>query len=285
MQVFEKIGPLRDTLAGHRNSGKRIGLVPTMGYLHDGHATLIRRAVEECDVVVCSVFVNPQQFNNTSDLSNYPKSWDKDLKLARGLGCQIMFKPGDDEMYPQEPLVRITTKLITTEMEGVFRPGHFEGVALIVVKLLNIVAPDVAYFGQKDLQQLALVRQLTLDLNIPVKITGIPTQRDASGLALSSRNARLSSTQKAQAANIYKALMAAGQQLEDNSDVSKALGAGLEILAKAEINPEYFNVVNSETFQPMQSVEGSNQVAICTAATIGEVRLIDNIIVQLTHDD
>ncbi len=281
MEVYKEARLLRKSLTKHRNTGHSVGLVPTMGCLHKGHLQLIKRCHKQNEAAVCSVFVNPTQFNNPSDLENYPQNIEEDLNLLELTGCDIVFYPDVKEMYPQPPVVKIDFGNLGNILEGKFRPGHFSGVGLIVSKLFNIVAPDRAYFGEKDLQQLAIIRRLVADMNYDIEIIGIPTVRKQNGMALSSRNKRLTKDEKTQASVIYKALKA-GEAIVKNKgsarDVCNVVG---DILKEAPlVNPEYIVCVNPDTFEILETDNITENTAICTAVKIGDVRLIDNLIVR-----
>lgn len=278
MEVFNEIAGLKKQLGTHRSNKQSIGLVPTMGYLHEGHAKLLEASIKKTDITVCSIFVNPAQFNNPEDLENYPQNIVQDLKMLEHLGVDYVFCPSGDEMYPLKPVVLFEFENIGNIMEGQWRPGHFSGVGLIVSKLLNIVQPDMAFFGEKDLQQLILMKRMVLDLNMDVNIVGVPTLREESGLALSSRNARLSDEEKKYAATIFKALSMAKAILMHSGDIQNAKEEARKILdGVAEVEPEYIEIVDPESFEKLSAFQSS--AAICIAAKVGSVRLIDNIII------
>ncbi|MCG8318604.1 MAG: pantoate--beta-alanine ligase [Cytophagales bacterium] len=279
MKVFHKINPLKDVLNHHRSNSLKIGLVPTMGALHKGHASLINRSMNETDVTVCSLFVNPIQFNNTRDLDTYPRTLEKDIHFLEKLGCHILFNPSVQEMYPYPPVVEFGFGEMEKSMEGAFREGHFSGVALVVAKLFNLVKPHKAYFGQKDLQQFVIVEKMVKDMNIDLELVCAPIIREESGLAVSSRNQRLSEAQKALAANLYKALQLGQQLLAENHDISSVKREVSNFLSQwQDICPEYFEIVNTCTLKTVDYMEDGKEVALCIAAYIGSVRLIDNII-------
>lgn len=279
MKVFHKINPLKDALNHHRSNSRKIGLVPTMGALHKGHASLINRSMNETDVTVCSLFVNPIQFNNTRDLDTYPRTLKKDIHFLEKLGCHILFNPSVQEMYPYPPVVEFGFGEMEKSMEGAFREGHFSGVALVVAKLFNLVKPHKAYFGQKDLQQFVIVEKMVKDMNIDLELICAPIIREESGLAVSSRNQRLSEAQKALAANLYKALQLGQQLLAENHDISSVKREVSNFLSQwQDICPEYFEIVNTCTLKTVDYMEDGKEVALCIAAYIGSVRLIDNVI-------
>jgi pantoate--beta-alanine ligase len=271
---------LRDLLRPERRAGRAIGLVPTMGALHEGHLSLIRRARAQCEVVVVSLFVNPAQFDERSDLERYPRSEREDARLAEQAGADILFAPPAEEVYPPGFATCVEVLGITDRLEGAVRgSAHFRGVTTVVTKLLNIVAPDVAYFGQKDAQQVAVIRRMVQDLNVPVRIEACPTVREPDGLAMSSRNARLSPAERIRATALYRALHTAQGTASGGERSGEDL---LEIvrdqLRAAEIEPEYVALVDPETFEPMQRLDRPALLAL--AARVGATRLIDNITLQ-----
>ena len=276
MRTLRTVAELKTALAQPRREGRRIGLVPTMGALHDGHLSLVRRARSECDVVVVSLFVNPAQFNQRSDLDEYPRNEPLDAVTAADEAVDYLFAPGVGDIYPDGFSTTVSISGITELLEGVHRGReHFEGVATVVGKLFNIAAPDVAYFGQKDVQQTLVIKQLVRDLNIPVQIEVCPTIREPDGLALSSRNARLSRSERARATALHQALataqvlVAAGE-----TDVATLVAAAGSELADPQLRVDYFQIVNPETLVPMTSVSGPALALV--AAWVGETRLIDN---------
>lgn len=276
MRTLRTIAELKAALAQPRREGRRIGLVPTMGALHDGHLSLMRRARSECDEVVVSLFVNPTQFNQSSDLAAYPRDEARDAVAAADQGVDYLFAPSPDEIYPDGFATTVSISGITEVLEGEHRGReHFEGVATVVSKLFNIVAPEVAYFGQKDAQQTVVIRRLVRDLNLPVQIEICPTIREPDGLAMSSRNGRLNAAERQRATALYQALataqvlVAAGE-----TDVGTILAAAGTELEYPEVKVEYLQIVNPETLQPMTSVGGPALALV--AAWVGQTRLIDN---------
>ena len=281
MKVFKEARLLRKSLTKYRNTGHSVGLVPTMGSLHKGHLQLIECCRNQNKVTVCSIFINPTQFNNPADLKKYPQNIEKDLTLLERTGCDIVFYPEMKEVYPQPPVVQFDFGDLGNILEGKFRPGHFNGVGFIVSKLLNIVAPSRAYFGEKDLQQLAIIRRLVTDLNYAIEIIGIPTVREQNGLALSSRNKRLTDDEKIQASIIYKALKAGEAMVRNKGSVGDVCNTVVAVLKEATLlNPEYIECVDPDSFEIMEKDDISENTAICIAVKIGEVRLIDNLIVR-----
>jgi pantoate--beta-alanine ligase len=278
MLRFDTIASLRQHLAGQRVS-QSIGLVPTMGALHDGHLTLIQQARQQTDVVVCSIFVNPVQFNNADDLARYPRTLDADCQLLEMAGCDIVFAPSVDEMYAEPPTLTFNFGRLESVMEGAFRPGHFNGVGLVVAKLFNIVQPDKAFFGQKDLQQVAVIRSLIRNLSFPIELVRIPTVREADGLAMSSRNRNLTLDERNQATTLFAALTLAHTQLTDGKSPDQAKAAVRDFMdAKPAFRLEYVEVANADTMMPVDEVLAPGQTAICIAAHLGNVRLIDNLV-------
>ena len=278
MLRFDTIASLRQHLAGLR-ANQSIGLVPTMGALHEGHLTLIQQARQQTDVVVCSIFVNPVQFNNADDLARYPRTLDADCALLETVGCDIVFAPSADEMYPEAPSLTLNFGELETVMEGAFRPGHFNGVGLVVAKLFNIVQPDKAFFGQKDLQQVAVIRSLIRNLSFPVELVRSPTVRETDGLAMSSRNRNLTLDEREQATTLFAALTLAHDQLIDGqtpAQVKAAVRAFID--AKPAFRLEYIEIANADTLMPADEVLAPGQTAICIAAHLGKVRLIDNLV-------
>lgn len=259
-------------------NGKTIGFVPTMGALHEGHLVLIRRAVAENDFVAVSIFVNPIQFNNPDDLAKYPRTLEADLKMLETTGCHLVFAPSAEEMYPEPDLTEFDFGKLDKVMEGKFRPGHFKGVAIVVKKLFEIVTPHKAYFGEKDFQQLAIIKKMVSQLNMPVQIVPCPIVRETDGLAMSSRNARLSTNERAEAPIIFKALLG----IKENH--SWFIPDGVKQLIRGEIQEsplfrvEYVDVVDTETLQPFEDWNDVEHAVVCVAAFIGSVRLIDNIV-------
>ncbi|MDX1757630.1 MAG: pantoate--beta-alanine ligase [Marinobacter sp.] len=282
MRTVHKLKELRTILQNYRAQGKRIALVPTMGNLHDGHISLVSRALEAADVVVTSIFVNPMQFGAHEDLDKYPRTLQADQERLEQAGNTLVFAPPVSEIYPQG-LAQQTQVVVPGVSEGhcgAGRPGHFEGVATVVTMLFNMVQPDVAVFGEKDFQQLAVIRKLTQDLRLPVEVIGAPTVRDADGLALSSRNGYLSTEERHKASTLYKVLRSVASELQGNNpaEIGKLEQEAAAQLQEAGFRPEYVNVVNSLTLQPAQPSD--RDLTVLAAAFLGTTRLIDNISVQ-----
>ncbi|PSL02962.1 pantoate--beta-alanine ligase [Cecembia rubra] len=280
-----KILPTKDAvkkfLLSLPNSQTTVGLVPTMGALHEGHLDLVRKAKENSDIVIVSIFVNPTQFNNPDDFAKYPKTLDKDLDLLKNIGVDAVFVPDNQEVYPESPLIKIDFGDLERVLEGSFRPGHFNGVGIVVSKLLNIVKPHKAYFGQKDLQQVAVIKRLVKDLSFDVEIIVVPTVREASGLALSSRNLRLSPVQRENALVLYKSLsFAKTELLKGESWFTIKSEVENQFQQTPEVELEYFELVDSDKMTVLESLQEGISLSICTAAYVGDVRLIDNISVN-----
>ena len=256
-----------------------IGLVPTMGALHTGHIALVEAARRDCDVVIATVFVNPIQFNNPDDLARYPRTLNADAALLEAAGCDALFAPVADDLYTEPPMLRLNFGELETVMEGAFRPGHFNGVGIVVAKLFNLTQPDRAYFGQKDLQQVAVVRRLIRDLSFPVELVRFPTVREADGLAMSSRNRNLTADERALAPAIFESLTLARDLLTEGQNVAEAKASVTGFFStRPGFWLEYVEVANTDTLRPVPEVQALGQTAICIAANLGKVRLIDNLV-------
>ena len=277
MKLIQTISELRNELQSVRKQGKSIGLVPTMGALHDGHASLVKRAVKENDVVVVSDFVNPTQFNDKNDLLKYPRTLEADCALLEKHGAKFVFAPSVEEIYPEPDTRQFSYAPLDTVMEGKYRPGHFNGVCQIVSKLFLIVEPDRAYFGEKDFQQLAIIREMVRKYPFNLEIVGCPIVREADGLALSSRNARLSAEQRIQALQISKTLFDSVEFAKLHTLAETKQYVEDRIAASKGLKLEYFEVVDGNTLQTVSSWEDSKYIVGCITVFCGEVRLIDNI--------
>jgi pantoate--beta-alanine ligase len=277
MKTLRSIAELRAALNGPRRAGRSIGLVPTMGALHEGHLSLIRRARTSCDEVVVSLFVNPAQFDESADLAAYPRDEARDAALAAEAGADILFAPPAAEVYPAGFTTTVSVGAVSAPLEGQHRGGaHFGGVATVVTKLLNMVQPDVAFFGQKDAQQVAVIRRLVRDLDIPVRIEVGDTIRDPDGLALSSRNMRLRPGERRRALALRRGLEAVRAcHAAGERDATILAAIGRAAMAQLDVEPEYLELVTPDTFAPVTSV-GEQPVLVAVAARVGEVRLIDN---------
>jgi pantoate--beta-alanine ligase len=281
MAVVRSVAELRALVAEARSQGLDVGLIPTMGALHEGHLSLVRRARERSGVVVVSLFVNPTQFNESSDLEHYPRDEQRDAELAAEAGADILFVPSVAEVYPRghATIVEVDGPL-TARLEGASRgAAHFRGVTTVVAKLLGMVQPDVAYFGQKDAQQVLVVRRMVADLNLPVRIEALPTVRERDGLALSSRNARLSQSERERALSLSTALTAARERAgAGERSAAVIVDAARAVLAEAGVEPEYCELVDPDTLEQVETLDQDALLAV--AARVGEVRLIDNAILR-----
>ncbi|PYS09787.1 MAG: pantoate--beta-alanine ligase [Acidobacteria bacterium] len=277
MEVVQTVNDVRKALLSARKSGTVIGLVPTMGALHAGHEALIEAARRQCGVVVVSIFVNPLQFGPNEDYQRYPRALVKDLGICRRHGADIVFNPSVDEMYRTPQLTFAEVTRVSEDLCGKFRPGHFRGVATVVLKLFNIVRANRAYFGEKDMQQLAVIRRMVADLNVPIEIIGVPTVREADGLAISSRNEYLNPAERRVAPVLYHALQeAAGRIRSGERDAAKVRETAMAILrAEPLMRVEYVEIVDPSEIQPLSTISGP--VRIAAAVWIGGTRLIDNV--------
>ena len=281
MRIVRTIRDVRDAVRDARRRGHTVGFVPTMGALHEGHLSLLRRAREQCGYVVISVFVNPTQFNDPADLAAYPRDEAHDTRLAGSVGTDLLFAPDASEMYPADFASEVTVPGLSEPLEGAARgPGHFRGVATVVTKLLNVVAPDVAYFGQKDAQQALVVRRLVRDLDFPIRVEVCPTVREADGLAMSSRNARLTPSDRRRALALWRGLGAATAAIAAGErDAASVARAGRDVMRGLGVEPEYFAVVSADSLRPALTIDG--EVLVAVAARVGAVRLIDNVVVSV----
>ena len=277
MKVIRTVSEVQEWSATERSAGNTIGFVPTMGALHQGHAELFAQSVDENSRTVVSIFVNSLQFNSASDLEAYPRQLEQDKVIAEKQNVDVLFVPNHEEMYPNSFSSTISAGPIAAHMEGLHRPGHFDGVATVVVKLLNAVTPDIAYFGLKDFQQLAVIRTVVRDLNIKCQIVGVPTVRNESGLALSSRNSRLTPESLTQAPSVYAVLLEMATQARECETTATALKdhfiSAMKSSSAAKI--EYIEIVDSVTLHPVNTAKAGS--TICVAVWFEDVRLIDNI--------
>jgi pantoate--beta-alanine ligase len=281
MRIVRTASEVRDAVRGERGEGKTVGFVPTMGALHAGHVSLLRRARAGTDYVVISVFVNPMQFNDGADLAAYPRDEAADAAMARAAGVDLFFAPDASEIYPPGFATSITVDGLSAPMEGAMRgPGHFRGVATVVTKLFTVVAPDVAYFGQKDAQQALIVRRLARDLGFPLRVVVCPTVREPDGLAMSSRNVRLGPADRERALALRRGLDAAEASVGGGErDAATVARAGRDAMRAHGVEPEYFEVVSAATLEPLATLAG--EVLIAVAARVGPVRLIDNTMISV----
>ncbi|MDM8338833.1 pantoate--beta-alanine ligase [Mediterranea massiliensis] len=277
MEIVHTIKDLQAALAALRAQGKTVGLVPTMGALHAGHASLVKRCVAENDAAVVSVFVNPTQFNDKNDLAKYPRTLEADCSLLEQCGAAFAFAPSVEEMYPEPDTRQFSYAPLDTVMEGKFRPGHFNGVCQIVSKLFEAVKPDRAYFGEKDFQQLAIIREMVRQLKFPLEIVGCPIVREEDGLALSSRNARLSAEERQQALKISQTLFASRDFAKTHTVAETQKFVEDAIEAAPGLRLEYFELVDGNTLQKIANWEDTQYAVGCITVFCGEVRLIDNI--------
>lgn len=280
MKVVRTVNDLRRAVATARAARNRIGLVPTMGAFHDGHLSLMRRARESCGFVVVSLFVNPTQFNERADLDRYPRDEQRDAAMAESVNVDLLFAPPVEEVYPNGFSTTVDVSGVSEPLEGAMRgPAHFRGVATVVAKLFNMAQPDDAFFGQKDAQQALLIRRMAHDLDFPVNVEVCPTIREADGLAMSSRNALLDPRSRERATALSRALFAVERAVATGErDAERALDAGRGILRAEAIEPEYLAAVSADTLAPVKTITGETLVPI--AARVGNVRLIDNVIIS-----
>jgi pantoate--beta-alanine ligase len=281
MQVFDTVSGLRTFLAAHRAAGKCIGLVPTMGYLHAGHRSLVQAARHECDVVVMSIFVNPKQFGPQEDFATYPRDMAGDLRQAREAGVNAVFTPTLAEMYPPDFLTEVSVHELTSPLCGASRPGHFNGVTTVVAKLFNVVGPDRAYFGQKDYQQVLVIRKMATDLCMPLAVVTCPTVRESDGLAMSSRNAYLNPAERQAALVLWRALRLAEERLAQGERQGAHLAATLRdcIAQEPLAHIDYVAVADPDTLREVEQLSGTVLVAL--AVYIGKTRLIDNAVLNV----
>lgn len=282
MRIIETKAELRTELAEPHRTGRSIGLVPTMGSLHAGHVSLLDAARSECDVVVASIFVNPRQFGPEDDLNRYPRDRGRDTEIAAAAGVDLIYAPDIGEVYPDGFSTSVSVERLTEVLCGdpaSRGPEHFRGVTTVVAKLLNVVGPDIAYFGQKDAQQAAVIRRMVRDLDFPVRIEVLPTVREPDGLAMSSRNAYLGRGDRDRATALRRALLAAERAAGGGSDAAEALDAARAVLAAAGIEPEYLEARDAERLDPIETFNG-RPVLLALAARVGEARLIDNVVID-----
>ncbi|MDD9195286.1 pantoate--beta-alanine ligase [Aliivibrio sp. S3MY1] len=282
MDIFADILPLREHIKTWKREGKRIAFVPTMGNLHEGHLTLVRTAREHADIVVASIFVNPMQFNNNDDLNNYPRTIDDDIEKLTAEKVDLVFTPTPEIMYPEglDKQTVVDVPIISTILEGASRPGHFKGVSTVVNKLFNIVQPDVACFGEKDFQQLALIRQMVIDMALDIEIVGVATVREADSLAMSSRNNLLTLNERQRAPVLARTMRWISSQMRGGrTDYDSLIEDASDQLRAADLQPDEIFIRDARTLQ--EPTEETTQAVILMAAFLGQVRLIDNLVVEL----
>ena len=278
MKIVKDIQEMTRIASGSWFEGKRIVFVPTMGYLHEGHLSLLREGKKRGDLLVASIYVNPAQFNDKSDFDAYPTDLERDMKLLEGEGCHVLFLPSSESMYPPDFQTSIDVSRLSKGMCGDSRPGHFSGVATVVAKLFNIVRPQVAIFGEKDFQQLALIRRMVRDLNFDIEIIGMPTVRERDGLAMSSRNVRLSDEERERALSISRALIHCSRLFKEGTHDAGQIAAAAKGSLSNGIEIDYIDVRDVNTLLPVEKIEKESLLAI--AAKVGNTRLIDNIILK-----
>ena len=280
MIVTTTVEELREQITAAKREGKSIGFVPTMGALHEGHLSLTKLSKKECDLTVVSIFVNPTQFGPNEDFSKYPRTLEQDSKMLESVGTNILFLPDKETIYPTGAATFVTVKGVTDNFEGEVRPGHFQGVSTVVASLLNIVTPDVAYFGQKDAQQVAVIKKMVKDLHFPLRIVIGETVREADGLAMSSRNRYLITEERERALTLSKTLNLVKEYILEGRLFDDVLLEGKRFFAKTgEITLEYLEIVDSETFTRVASFKESESITVLIAAKVGTTRLIDNAVI------
>ncbi len=281
MEVCRTVGEVRAAVRRHRERGAKIGFVPTMGYFHEGHLSLMRRARAECGAVVVSIFVNPLQFGPREDLAEYPRDLERDLRMAREVGVDVVFTPADEEMYPPGYCTYVEVLGLTEKLCGLSRPGHFRGVTTVVAKLFNIVQPDVAYFGQKDAQQAVVIQRMVRDLNMPLEVVVLPTVREADGLAMSSRNVYLSPEERQAALVIPRSLARAVEAVkggERNVAVLREMVRGM-IAAEPRAQIDYVEIYGWPDLEPLTVL--TDRALLAVAVRFGRARLIDNVVLEV----
>ena len=278
MHVIHSINALPSALQAWWRQGSRIGFVPTMGHVHAGHLALLARARAECEQVICSIFVNPEQFNKKEDYINYPRTWQADVHQIEATGCDILFSPSVDEIYPNSPRIQIDFGTLTEEMEGRDRPGHFSGVAVVLSKFFHLLRPRVVYLGEKDWQQCLLVKQLVEELNFNLEVVTVPTVRAKDGLAFSSRNIHLTDVQRTRATCLYATLCRAATELKcGHSPEQVKMAALAQLQSVPGVVVDYFEIVDSYMLAPIVKISQHKCISLCLAVRVGAVRLIDNI--------
>ncbi len=282
MFIFKRVAHIQDWIQKRKAEGWNIGFVPTMGALHKGHLSLVEACKQNCDGTIVSIFVNPKQFNDKKDLVNYPRPIERDLKMLFESGVEVVFLPEVEDIYPPDSSTTIDFDpgVAATTMEGKFRPGHFSGMAEVVYRLLNITTPDCLYMGQKDFQQFSIIRKLISDFKLPINLELCPTIREESGLAMSSRNVRLSEQAREKAAMIYANLVEAKKSFQAGKSVEEIRAQFFAALIQEQFNPEYMEVVDGYTLAAVEQMNQAEQIVVCCAVFVEEVRLIDNMVLK-----
>jgi pantoate--beta-alanine ligase len=280
LKICTTIDEMRAASREARKAGRRLGFVPTMGALHEGHLSLVRAARASTDVVAASIFVNPTQFGPNEDLAKYPRSFESDRRLLEREGVELLFAPAVEEMYPGGAVTWVTVEGLSDKLDGRTRPGHFRGVSTVVAKLFHVIEPDLAFFGQKDAAQVSIIRRMVRDLNFPVKIVVAPIVREGDGLAMSSRNAYLDPVQRKQALVLQRSLMRVKQRVDSGErNASRLVAAGLEEFSRENsVRLDYFEIVDPETLDPVEDI--SQGALVAAAAFVGSTRLIDNLLIE-----
>ncbi|WP_420576119.1 pantoate--beta-alanine ligase [Ekhidna sp.] len=282
MRIISALSELKDVILSYRKNSQTIGFVPTMGALHKGHIALIGNSTEQNEVTVVSIFVNPLQFNNASDLALYPRVVEEDIELLKTYKVDVVFIPEEDEFYPEKPSISVDFGELANRLEGKFRQGHFEGVGVVVSKLLHLTNPDRAYFGLKDLQQFLLIKRMCQELNFPCEVVGVETVREESGLALSSRNRRLTENGQKVASTIFKGLQSIQLGIEEGKSLNKLLQETEKRYQGEEgFDLEYLEAVDTKELLPVNNYSSLHELAICVAGYVEGVRLIDNLYLRL----
>ncbi|MDF1525669.1 MAG: pantoate--beta-alanine ligase [bacterium] len=284
MKIITTISEMYDHSDRLREQGDRIGFVPTMGFLHEGHLSLMRKAREENHALIVSIFVNPTQFGPDEDYDSYPRDLESDASLCREVGCDVLFTPGADEMYPQGTLTTVSVAGLTETLCGASRPGHFDGVTTVVSKLFNIVRPHMVYFGLKDYQQYRVISRMVQDLNMNIRVIGVPTVREEDGLAMSSRNARLYNDERAGALTLSRSLDAAREMIREGVRDPRAIEKKVAGIIESESTNriDYVSVVNADDLTPLSSIE--KRALLAMAVFLGDTRLIDNTVLEISGD-
>ena len=278
MELVKTLAELQSLLASYKEQNKSIGFVPTMGALHEGHLSLIKYSKEKTDITVCSIFVNPTQFNDKKDFDKYPQTPEQDLKMLEAVNCDLVFMPSYEDVYGEDMQDNFTFGSLETVMEGAFRPGHFAGVAQVVSRLFRMVQPDFAFFGQKDFQQYVIIKDLVRQMQVPIQIEACPIIREKSGLAMSSRNQRLSDKEKQEAAKIYQSLAQAQELVHQKTPQELKKWVENQIEKSEGLKLEYFDIVDDKSLQSVSSWQDKGKKVGCIAVFCGNVRLIDNIV-------